>query len=915
MPLRLHRSLDGRHSAIVGRRAELDEIERLLEHDGSSAAAVLLDGEAGIGKTTVWLSGVEAARERGLTVLVARPVEGEMSLPFAALGDLLEPVVDDYAGRLAEPQRRALDLALQRSDAAEPVDRLAIARAVADLLRIVAAACLLLVAVDDVQWLDAPTEHVLAFAFRRLEHSPARLLVARRSDGTPPPPLGLDRLPLAHVALQALTPTELGAILHERLALDLPRPRLLELHRVCGGNPFYALEIGRTLRDGDTGPISVPESLGELLRLRLDALSAEGRDAVLLAAASTQPTTALVERAAPGTSGLEEAVRASVLQADGDRLRFAHPLFASVAYGSATPWSRRDAHRRLAEAAEGEERARHLALATEEPDEAVAAELEEAAGAAAARGAPETAATLLERAAALTTVGDDESRRRLSLASDHHVTAGDTVRGRRTLERLMVGMAPGPDRADLLRRLGDLGESHVESIRLCEQALEEAGGAPAVSAAAHMQLAILTGVAGGPLRAIEHTRAASRFADEAGDERLVASTLADLCYRLVFLGLPYSEDDMARALALEQRVDGFAAYQNPSFQLGMILAYTDDPERARPLLRAELDRLERAGYAGWQIGALLRVADLELRAGNWSEAARLAERSVAIAQNVGISQEQAIALMISGLVHAHLGLVDEARDLARRALAITESIGDRTYTIRSHAVLGFAELSVGDVAAALDHLVPASAELRRIEVGEVSIHHVMQNEIEALVAAGRLEDAETTIEFVEEKGRPTGRVWHEAVAARGRALVAAARGDDSNARSWIERALAAHERLPQPFELGRTLLAQATIERRGKRRASAREAATKALEVFDGLGAALWAERAAAELARIPGRGRATGELTETERRVAELVAQGLSNKEVAAALFVSVRAVEANLSKVYAKLGIRSRTQLARRL
>jgi DNA-binding CsgD family transcriptional regulator len=191
----------------------------------------------------------------------------------------------------------------------------------------------------------------------------------------------------------------------------------------------------------------------------------------------------------------------------------------------------------------------------------------------------------------------------------------------------------------------------------------------------------------------------------------------------------------------------------------------------------------------------------------------------------------------------------------------------------------------------------------------------MQNEVEALVAAGRLEDAEATIEYIEEKGRPTGRAWHEAVAARGRALVAAARGDDPNARSWIERALVAHERLPQPFELGRTLLAQATIERRAKRRGSAREAATKALEVFDALGAALWAERAAAELARIPGRGRASGELTETERRVAELVAQGLSNKEVAAALFVSVRAVEANLSKVYAKLGIRSRTQLVRRL
>jgi DNA-binding CsgD family transcriptional regulator len=153
------------------------------------------------------------------------------------------------------------------------------------------------------------------------------------------------------------------------------------------------------------------------------------------------------------------------------------------------------------------------------------------------------------------------------------------------------------------------------------------------------------------------------------------------------------------------------------------------------------------------------------------------------------------------------------------------------------------------------------------------------------------------------------------VSARGRALVAAGRGDHESARAHIERALAAHERLPQPFERARTLLAQGTIERRGKRRAAARDALTAALELFDGLGAALWAEQAAAELARIPGRGRASSELTETERRVAELVADGLSNKEVAARLFVSVRAVESNLSKVYAKLGVRSRSQLASRL
>lgn len=147
-----------------------------------------------------------------------------------------------------------------------------------------------------------------------------------------------------------------------------------------------------------------------------------------------------------------------------------------------------------------------------------------------------------------------------------------------------------------------------------------------------------------------------------------------------------------------------------------------------------------------------------------------------------------------------------------------------------------------------------------------------------------------------------GRAWHAAVSARGRALLAGAEGDFEAAREEVERALRAHERLPQPFERGRTLLAQGTIERRAKRRAAAREGLTAALSLFDALGAGLWAGQAAAELARIPGRGRASGELTETERHVAD----ALSNKEVATRLFVSVRAVEANLSKVYAKLGVR---------
>jgi DNA-binding CsgD family transcriptional regulator len=383
----------------------------------------------------------------------------------------------------------------------------------------------------------------------------------------------------------------------------------------------------------------------------------------------------------------------------------------------------------------------------------------------------------------------------------------------------------------------------------------------------------------------------------------------------VVLGSTFRREEMDRALALEARLAGFPTYLRPSFQLGVILMYTDALDEARPLISAELARMEAAGDEAGRSGVLYRLSELELRAGNWGAAHGHARDAVELAASSNHEQEQAVVLSGLGLVLAHLGRLDEACERAEAALALARESGDMTIRQRCEATLGFAALSRGDAAEAVAWLGPAREELQRQGIGELSISHVVHNEIEALILLGRLEEAGEAIAYVEEAGRASGRAWHAAVSGRGRALVAAAGGDDEGARAHVERALLAHERLPQPFERARTLLAQGTIERRAKRRAAAREALTVALELFDGLGAALWAERTAAELARIPGRGRASSELTETERRVAELVADGLSNKEVAARLFVSVRAVEANLSKVYAKLGVHSRSQLVGRL
>jgi DNA-binding CsgD family transcriptional regulator len=199
-------------------------------------------------------------------------------------------------------------------------------------------------------------------------------------------------------------------------------------------------------------------------------------------------------------------------------------------------------------------------------------------------------------------------------------------------------------------------------------------------------------------------------------------------------------------------------------------------------------------------------------------------------------------------------------------------------------------------------------------VREPAFFRIVPDEVEALVALGRLDEAEALLGPFEQAGKDLDRAWTIATGARSRALVSAARGDLDGASASADAAVREHDRLPLPFELGRAMLVRGAVERRAKRKREARDTLTKALEIFDGLGAALWADKTRAELARIGGRAASSLDLTPTEDRVAALVAAGNTNREVADALFVSIHTVEANLKRIYRKLGVRSRTELASR-
>jgi DNA-binding NarL/FixJ family response regulator len=332
------------------------------------------------------------------------------------------------------------------------------------------------------------------------------------------------------------------------------------------------------------------------------------------------------------------------------------------------------------------------------------------------------------------------------------------------------------------------------------------------------------------------------------------------------------------------------------------------------LLREEIAAADASGLEVVEVQARSHLAEVQLRAGDW--AAALAEARVCDehARQAANAQSRVGAAFPLGYALALLGDHDAARSTSREALTRTEAMHDIWYETSHRGVLGLVALAENDAEAAVDVLEPAWARMQEAGIGNPSIFPVPHVLGEAYAAAGRLADAVAVagaLRTVAGSEHP----WSRAMAGRCEALVASERGDHVTARAALEAALAAHGELPEPFERARTLHVQGRIERRAHNWAAARAALTAALTQFDALGAARWAERAASDLARLPGRRPATEDgLTATENEVAALVAQGLSNKEVAARLFVSVRAVEANLSKIYAKLGIRSRTELARR-
>jgi DNA-binding CsgD family transcriptional regulator len=909
---------------VVGRDRELATVMAFVDALSSGPAGLLLEGEAGIGKSTLWEAGVTAAASRSHVVLSSRPAEAEAALSFAALGDLVGGILGEVLPCLPPPQRRALEVALLVADpVGSPPEQRAVYLAFLGAIRHLSASGPVLIAIDDLQWLDLPSAAALEFALRRLGGEPVGLLASVRvqADGRAAPAAGaglpagrLTRLhvgPLTAAAFEAAVRARVGSV--SRLAAR-------RLFGASGGNPFFGLELARALsraggEPSPSEPLPLPADLHGVLSARLAVLPDEVKAVLLTASCLRSPTITVLELADGPVArpALQAAALEGVVRSDSARVQFTHPLFASAIYSGAAPSRRREAHARLGSVADNvEERARHLALSAEGPDEDIAAALGAAAQAAAARGAPAAAAELGGLAAALTPPGRVRARwRRRADAGAYLFRAGDTARARHDLEALAEEMPAGADRAEVLLGLAKVllhEEADPAALRVLEQALGEASADRGLQARIHVSLARSCR---NDLRyGASHADAGLALAEQVGDPGLTSEALVQKMYAdlLVGRGLDLGLGD--RAMELEREGRHLQVEERAAMYEGLCLVRADRFDEARRVLEQALRAAREEGDDSSLPLVLVHLADLECWAGNWQAAEHYAADSWQAVLQVGQRAWRTAAYYARALLDAHVGRIDAARAEAGEGLSAAAA-GDPWSFMFLHAVLGFAELSAGNLDAAEASLSRAADLADRVGLAEPAAWRFHGNHAEAVIGLGDLDRAGRLVDRLEGWGQATGRAWTLATAARCRGLLLAACGDTHGAIGTLEEALDCHQRLAMPFERGRTLLVMGQLQRRAKRKAAAKQHLQQALGIFESLPSPLWAQRARSELSRTGLPPPAPHALTATEERVAGLAAAGHTNRQVAQALFLSPRTVEANLARAYRKLGISSRAEL----
>ncbi|HET6868093.1 MAG TPA: AAA family ATPase [Solirubrobacteraceae bacterium] len=919
---------------LIARDRELGVLLGAIAALDDSPRAVVLEGEAGVGKTALLRRALDVASGSGWRILSSAPAASEARLAFAALGDLLDLVIDEALPALPGPQRRSLEIALLRGDsdsAQDPIDERTIGVATLWVLRQISAQAPVLLAIDDLQWVDASSAAALRFALRRLRDERVLVLATRRVEAGRSAPIELERMlgdeRVRRLSVEPLTLGGVHELLVARLGFDASRSTLTRLQELAEGNPFYSLEIGRELIDRGGAPppdeaLPVPGSVSGLVQARLGRLSPAARTVLLAAAALARPTRAVLSRLDDqAEAGLDEAVTAGLIgPANSERVRFAHPLFASVHYEQTPLAERRRIHARLSVLVEDlEQQARHLALSTPGVDERIAAQLDLAAGSAAARGGPRAAAELCDLAARLSPASDQRAQRVLASAEYHQRAGSLEVATDRAREALAIATGPGV-RTRALTVLGTVAgdkEGIEPAAALYRRALREPAASRELRADLHQKLAWLRLLGADAKQAERHARAMLRIA-EGTDPAAEAAAEATLSLILAARAQPVlagSANQVRSTAGAGERPWAWAEIGAPALK-GVVLLWAGEFEQARFPLEAMLRDAGESADPWSESHALAYLSALETNLGHPARGRELALRYLELAAATDHDAQRASALWPLTAAAGWLGRSEEARDAARQGLELAERTGHRLYAIGNLAAVGALELSLEEPVAAVAALRRAWELMCGGGVESPGRFPVLPDLIEALVAAGEVDEAAIAGGELRRIASELDRPWIRAQAARCDALVAEARGEEMVAAAAFERALHEHGLQDRPLDRARTLLSFGTMHRRRRQKSSARELLDSALECFEAAGAAQWAERTRVELGRIGGRRTASsGALSATESEIARLVAAGRTNREVADALHLSARTVEWNLSKLYRKLGVRSRTELARAL
>jgi DNA-binding CsgD family transcriptional regulator len=909
---------------LFGREDALHLMNDVLVRGGSAVAT----GDPGTGKSSLLKVLDQLAQRRGRRVLCVTPTQFDRGLPFAGLAELIAQCPDGADRGLPIPQQRALSVALQRVEPdGQDVDALAVPLAVRGLLTHLCDTEPVAIIIDDLQWLDQASVGSLAFALRRISVEPQRLsvLVGSRPEGANGDLIRALAEPRREFTLGPLEDWAIGQLLRKRLGSRWTTPMSAGVARVSGGNPFLALMIATAMQsdvstwrwsaqDGHAPVFPVPPSLAGLLGEKVTLLPKHARDVLLLVSVAGRLPVAQLQGIVDATelrSALEAAADADVAVVGAEAVvKFTHPLLASAIYDAATPAERRHAHHVLAEKLDDPvERARHRSRTITAPDELLALELEHAADISRARGAQHLAGELLERAAMATPADPDAATRltRWLRAVDAYLGAGDGAAAETALDGAAPLAAEPEQQAQVLLRRVRLSDQHSGARSLAEQALLLAPKGTDIRAELLTDLGSIHRSQG---RGDDALRLMRRAVIEAAEVKRFDVQLTALNERLAIeqhwgLGQPQQTlRDIARL------VDSSGS-DLPAAPVAWTRSFfaTWKDETAEEHVRAGIRSAVDAGRYGDLSQLYICLVLVHIRASRVRDAQAALDEADRIGAWAASSLQEDMARV---LVKEYAGDLGAARELALGAIARSREHESTYWMAGFLAQLGFVEISARNWQAALEVLREVAGVFARTEMVDLEQLLWGVDYADAALQLGSLPDLEAAIAVLRRQGE-SGRPEATAAGDRCQALLTAAGGNVDDAVSVLVKVVA-QQGSECPFEAARSRLALGQVYRRAGYKRMASDALNAAADVFEELGIPRWAERARDEAARV-GLHPTTTTLTATEHRIAQLVGSGHSNQETAAELFMSVKTVEANLTRIYRKLSVRSRTELANRM